>query len=87
MQRYVHQNYESIENHIKTVLEQVSSKLTRSRINLPWFTLNLRRQCKCKQRLYNHAKKTGKPEYHLRYKEAQLKVLPIWPKKKHAGSI
>ena len=70
-QHNVHQNYECIENHIKTVLEQVPNKMTRSRVNLPWFTLNLKRQCKRKQCLYSHAKKTGKPEHHHRYKEAQ----------------
>ena len=56
-QRNVHQNYECIEILIKPMLEQVSSKMMRWRVNLPWFTSNLKRQCKRKQHLYNHEKK------------------------------
>ena len=42
---------------VKAMLEQVPSKMMRSRVNLPWFYSNLKRQCKRKQRLYNRAKR------------------------------
>ena len=70
-----HQNYECIENHIKSLLAVVPSKMTRSRVDLPWFTQDLRRQCKWKQRLYNRTHKKGKPEHNHKYKEAQKSFL------------
>ena len=73
--RSVQENYLSIEDHLKSTLDRhVPSKMTRTRIDLPWFTQELRRKCKHKQRLYNRAKKTGKAEHKVRYKEAQKKT-------------
>ena len=45
--------------------------MSTSRINLPWFTQDLKRSCRRKQRLYNRAKKSGKPEHKRKYKDAQ----------------
>ena len=47
--RTVEKNYQEFSNHIKNVItEHVPSKMTSSRLNLPWFTSSLKRMCKKK---------------------------------------
>ena len=65
------ENYDQIEKMIKSVLRHIPTKMSRTRIDLPWLSQALKRKCKAKQRLYNRAKKSGKPEHHKHYKEAQ----------------
>jgi hypothetical protein len=40
----------------------VPQRLTKPSFDLPWFSRQLRRDCRRKQRRYNRAKKSGKPE-------------------------
>ena len=70
--RSVSENYSSIENHLKKVLNtHVPSKMSRIRSDVPWLTNELKRQCRRKQRLYNKSKKSGKREH----KEAYSRML------------
>ena len=69
--RSVAENYDQIEKLIKSVLRHVPTKMSRTRIDLPWLSQALKRKCEAKQRLYNRAIKSGKPEHHKHYKEAQ----------------
>ena len=69
--RSVAENYDQIDKLITSVLRHVLTKMSRARIDLPWLSQALKRKCKAKQRLYNRAKKSGKPGHHKHYKEAQ----------------
>ena len=69
------ENYAAIDQHLKSALKKhIPSRYTRTRTDLPWLTQDLKRQCKWKQRLYNRAKRTGKPEHKKHYKESQKNV-------------
>ena len=46
----------------ETMEKNVPHKITSSRFNLPWFNRSHRRMCRKKQKLYNKAKKSKKPE-------------------------
>ena len=66
------ENYTAIEGHLKKMLDDyVPSRYTRTRTDLPWLSPELKKECRRKQRLYNKARKTGKPEDMKKYKEAQ----------------
>ena len=49
----------------------VPSKLSRTRIDLPWLTPDLKRKCRRNQRLYNKAKKSGKDKHKEHYKSSR----------------
>ena len=68
------ENHSSLLAFFQETLDKIPSKMTTSRTNLPWFTQDLKRSCKRKQRLYNRAKKTGKKEHKQKYKDAQKSV-------------
>ena len=73
--RSLEENYAAIDQHLKSALKKhIPSRYTRTRMDLPWLTQDLKRECKRKQRLYNRAKKTGKPEHKKRFKESQKNV-------------
>ena len=55
--RSVAENYDQIEKLIKSMLRHVPTKMSRTRIDLPWLSQALKRKCKAKQRLCNRAKK------------------------------
>ena len=61
--------YSKFLEHIKGMVKNhVPSSWSRTSNRLPWITPKLRRQCKKKQRLYNKARKTKKPEHWAKYK-------------------
>ena len=60
-ERDVDTNYSDFQQHVDDMLDKhVPTKLSSSRKNVPWLTLMIRRMCRKKQRLYNHAKKVKK---------------------------
>ena len=68
----IEENHKLIEEHLKDMLDKhVPSKLTSTRIDLPWLTADLKRKCRRNQRLYNKAKKTGKDKHKKHYKSSQ----------------
>ena len=72
--RKIEENYSHIENHLKSVMNNeklLPRKMTRTRMDLPWFSSELKRMCKRKRRLFNRAKKTGHPQHKKLYSEAQ----------------
>ncbi len=57
------QKWKTIHKKITEVMNDfVPHRYTSTRYNLPWFNRQLRRLCRRKQRLYNKAKSSGKPE-------------------------
>ena len=73
--RSLEENYAAIDQHLKSALKMhIPFRYTRTRTDLPWLTQDLKREYKRKQRLYNGAKKTGKPEHKKRFKESQKNV-------------
>ena len=68
----IEENHKLIEDHLKDMLvKHVPSKLSRTRIDLPWLTPDLKRKCRRNQRLYNKAKKSGKDKHKKHYKTFQ----------------
>ena len=73
--RSVDENYTTIEQHLKSMLNtHVPSKMSRTRVDVPWLTQDLKKQCKRKQRLYNKSKKSGKAAHKLAYNQSQKDV-------------
>ena len=58
-QKNVAENYASIETHFQEIMKLVPHKMSRSRIDLPWFNQNLKREGKRRQRLYKMCKQLG----------------------------
>jgi hypothetical protein len=77
--RSVEENYTEFCNHIESITKQhVPSKTSSTRRNVPWLTPNIKRMTRKKQRLFNHAKKTGKEMHWAQYrsfKRATTKAL------------
>lgn len=57
-----------------TMEKNVPHKITSSRFNLPWFNRSHRRMCRKKQRLYNKAKKSNKPEDWSNFRSLRKKL-------------
>ena len=69
------ENYSSIEKHLKTMLgKHIPCKMSRTRVDVPWLSPGLKRQCRRKQRLYNRAKKSGKADHKAAYIRARKSV-------------
>ena len=59
----VEEQWDEFASAILTTLQNnVPHKVTSSRYNLPWFTSSHRRLCRKKQKLYNRAKTSNRPE-------------------------
>ena len=52
-------NNKSIEKHFNEILKLVPHKMSRTRIDLPWFNQNLKREEKRRQRLFSKCKQLG----------------------------
>ena len=60
--RDVAENHNSLLDFFNSCLNLIPSGMSKSRVDLPWLSPELKRSCRRKQRLYNQAKKSGKPE-------------------------
>ena len=68
----IEENHKLIEDHLKDMLDKhVPSKLSRTRIDLPWLTPDLNTKFRRNQCLYNKAKKSGKDKHKKHYKSSQ----------------
>ena len=77
--RSVEENYSSIEKHLKTMLgKHIPCKMSRTRVDVPWLSPGLKRQCRRKQRLYNRAKKSGKADHKAAYIRAASPFNQLW---------
>ncbi len=57
--RTVEENWQAIKQQLNQIIDKyVPSKMTHSRINLPWVSREIKRMCKRKHRLYRKAKKS-----------------------------
>ena len=66
--RSAEENYSSIEKHLKTMLgKHIPCKMIRTRVDVPWLSPGLKRQCRRKQRSYSRARKSGKPDHKAAY--------------------
>ncbi len=58
----VEENWQDFKDFVEHILDKhVPTKMTSTRYNLPWFNRQLKRMCRCKQRLYNKAWKSRQP--------------------------
>ena len=81
--RDVADNHNSLLGFFNSCLNLIPSGMSKSRVDLPWLSPELKRSCRRNQRLYNQAKKSGKPESKKRYQDAR-KSFQAALKKAHA---
>ena len=68
-------NWQSFKSAITAAAEKhIPQKIVRSFRKTPWFTRNLRRMMKKKQRLYNHSKKSGSTVAWFKFKSYRKKT-------------
>ena len=66
--RSVEDNYNEVSKCLESVIDQhVSSKISTSKSNTPWFNPTLKRMCRKKQRLFSCAKKSHKKAHWDKY--------------------
>jgi len=71
-ERSVEENWTATKNHITNIMKQhIPTKMTSSRQHNPWMSNKQKRTTRKKHRLYNIAKKSGKPEKMQEYKKLQ----------------
>ena len=65
----VEENYKIFKDHIKNVIKShVPYVWSKSRLNVPWITSQIRRMCRKKQRMFNRAKNHHRTKYWEDYK-------------------
>ena len=64
-------NHTKILEFFKTCQSKIPSSMTKTRTDLPWMSPELKRNCRRNQRLYNKAKKSGRPDDKKRYQDAR----------------
>lgn len=68
----VEANWTLLKSHLQRMMDKnIPSKFKSTRINLPWFSRQVKRSIKLKQRRYNKAKKTGKKEDWAAYRRCK----------------
>ena len=73
--RTVKENYTFIIEHMEGILaNNISSKFSNSRHNLPWMNINLKRLIRKKGRRFKKAKKSGMDEDRARYLDIEQMV-------------
>ena len=73
------ENYSKLKTHVDQVVkDHIPSKKVTTRYNVPWISTSVKRMCRKKQRLYNKARRTGKPRHWVEFrahKRATLRAL------------
>ena len=74
--RSVQENWDMFCDHLKHVQreENLPTRTTSARYHLPWLTAEIKKMCARKRRLYNKAKKSGKPADKAAFKALQNKT-------------
>ena len=68
--RSVEENWQMFKGKMKTILDNVPSKLSSTRYNLPWLTTEVKRMIRKKKRAYNKAK-NGNEIHRAKFKRLQ----------------